>query len=1000
MLGPIDQYIASLEQADDATPPPDLGDLAPLCLALAGGPEPRESLLRLRALVQATAVEPPAWPREGRALQAVAAVLSSGPDLGRILTRGPHRLALLLAPSLGRPWSRDELARALDQQLAGEDPQDDAALAATLTRFRNDQVLRLAACEFIEVSLEQVGLELSHLADLCLDRAMAGVLRALEQRHGPAPCGIAAIALGKHGALELNFCSDIDVVFIYASDDERGAGELTPNEFFSRLCQRVARMLSEPNPEGLCFRVDLRLRPEGSRGPVCNALAGAERYYETWGGPWDRLAWLKARPAAGDLDLGGEMVALMRPFVFPAATGPEITEQLQELNRRIQAQSRAASGDWNVKLHAGGIREVEFFVQSLQLLHAGKQPRLQVGATLTALERLIFCGLIDEQERVALAEAYQLWRRIEHRLQLRAGRQTHTLPGDGPTRRWLSGHLGMSAEALSREVARRRARVSAIYATLAGDAGALPEVAALLDPELPTVDAVRLLGDAGFAQPERAADQLQMLGDKPWGPLGRSPSAAEARLGPALLQELSRCPDPDAALHHLVQLSLGTGPYRGVWRMLEENRPSLRLLISLFGSSDYLARLFISHPELMDQLLMAGRAEPRISRADLEAQLHRRLERFDPDDEEGRLNALRRVRNEHVLRVGLHDIAGELALDEVWAQLSDLAAALLDRALPMALDAAARRYGLPRQPDGAPAAMCVVGLGKLGGRELTYASDLDLIFIHGGGSLSDGPRQVDPAEFFARVAQRLISALSATMQDGQLYQVDTRLRPSGNQGTLVTTLEALDAYHRDRAQLWERQVLLKARPVAGDAALGARVARWLERQASRPVADPMAARQEIHRLRLRLEQENAGERPGFVNLKLGRGGLLDVEFIVQYLQLVHAGDDACPHQRATLDALEGLAEAGALHREDAARLEQGYRFLRLLESRLRVVRDRSAERLPTDAAALEVMARRLSYREAGGQSAGQQLLAQYRRHTGAIREVYEAVLGADGAAVT
>ena len=995
MLSALDRIIA-----DPGAPLPDgLGPLAGLCAALAQGPEPRESLLRLRALLKAAGEEAAAWPLTGEGVRSLASVLSAGPDLGRMLARDPTRVGLLLDAALGRPWSVEELGEALDHHVANAAPPGDLdALALALTRFRNDQVLRLAACEFAGIPLEQVGLELSHVADLCLDRAMAGAAAALEPRHGPAPCRVTAIALGKHGARELNFCSDIDVIYIYEADGGR-AGDLTAHEYFTRVCQRASRLLTEPNEEGLCFRVDLRLRPEGKQGPLCNALAGAERYYETWGGPWDRLAWLRARPAAGDLDLGREAVEMMRPFVFPRAIRPEIVEQLQELNRRIQARPQGGGGSgggWNVKLDAGGIREVEFFAQSLQLLHAGKLPELQQGATLHALDRLVFCGLISEQEQRGLAEAYQLWRRIEHRLQLYAGRQTHTLPDGGPLRRWLVAHLGpMPAPDFDHEISRRRGQVSAIYATLSAEDEEPPPspLIALLDPELPPPEAERMLGDAGFTQPAQAARLITRLADKPWGPLGRSPSAVEARLAPRLLRELANSPDPDAALHHYSELSLRVGPYRGLWQMLEENPPTLRLLLSLFGTSDFLARLFISHPELLDKLLLSGRALPLLSPGELDRELTHRLASLDPDDEEGQLNELRRVRNEQVLRVGLHDIAGELELEEVWAQLSALAQAILARIYPLCLASAARRYGLPRLPDGRQAGMSILALGKLGGRELTYASDLDLVFVHSGGGPTDGRRQVGADEFFARVAQRVISALTSTMEAGQLYEVDTRLRPSGNQGTLVSSLQSFQTYHQEAAQVWERQVLLKARPVAGDEELGQELDAWVKGWVHGGEHEQADIPQEVRRLRGRLEQEKGGGRPGFFNLKLGAGGLLDVEFVVQYLQLRDGASLPGVRLTSTLGALSALCQEGSIQRNQAQRLERGYRFLRRLEARLRVVRDRSAEHLPDNAAGLEVMARRLTYRGTDALTAGEQLLADYERHTSEIREIFIRVLG-------
>jgi glutamate-ammonia-ligase adenylyltransferase len=649
---------------------------------------------------------------------------------------------------------------------------------------------------------------------------------------------------------------------------------------------------------------------------------------------------------------------------------------------------------------------VEFFLQALQLLHAGKHQQLQERGSLRALDRLLFAGLITEREHRHLAEAYDLWRRIEHRLQLHDGRQTHLLPDSGTLRERLARHMGIAPPDFDQEVTRRRDQVRTIFETLHsahepgdpdsprplslpggdGDLGLAP----LLDRSLPDAEAARLLDQAGFAEPARATGQLHLLTGKPWGPLSGSRSSPSSRLALPLLAELARSPDPDAALHHLVELTLRFGPYEGLWAMLDQNRATLRLLLSLFGSSDYLARLFINHPELLDQLLLAGRAQSRRSAEEMRRDLRRKLDGADPGDTEARLNLFRRFRNEEVLRIGMADISGELELEGVWEQLCDLAQLTLELIYPLVLADARNRYGCPRHEDGTEASMTVLGLGKLGAGELTYASDLDLIFIFSGGGATDGQGAVDNGEFFTRVAQRLIGALSATLEEGRLYEVDSRLRPSGNQGTLVTSRAAFTQHHLT-AQLWERQVLIKARSVAGDHGLGRDLEHWIERYVYGGELDPSALRSEMDRHRRRMEKELADEKGGFYNLKLGRGGLLDVDFIAQYHQLCHGKQLESLRVRSSLEALGHLEAVGLMAPEVATTLIRGYRFLRRIESRLRIVRDRSAERLPADAGALEVMARRLGYRKQAGETAGSKLLTDYQALTESIRGIYERI---------
>jgi glutamate-ammonia-ligase adenylyltransferase len=454
---------------------------------------------------------------------------------------------------------------------------------------------------------------------------------------------------------------------------------------------------------------------------------------------------------------------------------------------------------------------------------------------------------------------------------------------------------------------------------------------------------------------------------------------------------------------HLLELVLKLGPYQGTWSLLAERRPLLRLLCSLFGSSDYLARLFIRHPELLDQLLIAGGARPLRGYDELCQELGARLAEVESDDVEGQLAVIGAFRNEQLLRVGLADIAGDLELEVAWQQLTNLADVTLAAIYPLVLAEATARYGTPRDADGKAARLTVIALGKLGGRELTYASDLDLIFIYSDAGTTDGAgaRAVDNGEFFARVVQRLIHALSSALEEGGLYQVDTRLRPSGKQGMLVSSFAAFQQYHLEQAQTWERQVLLKARAACGDSALGAAVERWIGSFLDDgATTDAGRLRADIARLRLRMERELAEEGgskggPRYYDLKLGSGGLVDVDFVVQYLQLVHGGRVPEIRARATLDALAAIEQSGLLDREAGATLWNGYRFLRRIESRLRIVRDRPAERLPVEPQALEVMARRLGYRERQSESAGAQLLRDYRTQTEGIRAVYTRIVGGE-----
>ncbi|MGE5048685.1 MAG: bifunctional [glutamate--ammonia ligase]-adenylyl-L-tyrosine phosphorylase/[glutamate--ammonia-ligase] adenylyltransferase, partial [Deltaproteobacteria bacterium] len=483
------------------------------------------------------------------------------------------------------------------------------------------------------------------------------------------------------------------------------------------------------------------------------------------------------------------------------------------------------------------------------------------------------------------------------------------------------------------------------------------------------------LAELGFDQPEASAEELARLARKRGTPF-HDPQP----LGPALITELAAAPDPDQALRHLADLFGTLADPSATTRLLGQSPRTTRLLLSLFGSSDYLSRQLLRHPELIDQLVLRGAAALVRDKPDLQAELHARLRGLPPDDVEAALTELRRFHNEEVLRVGLHDVAGALDIEQVSRQLSDLADLCVEACLSLAVSEIEKRYG---RRD---ATMVVIALGKLGGRELGYHSDLDLLFLYSSPGEHAGNH-----EYYARTAQKLISHLTLSLREGILYRIDTRLRPSGSAGPLVISFDALATYHAREARLWERQALLRARPVAGDEALFARAfTQVLEPSLYRPM-DRAAAAKEVLAMRDRMEREIAGESSRRYHSKLGRGGVVDVEFAVQFLQLVHGA--ALPEVRSasTPQALTALLEAGLLAPMDHAPLLRGYRYLRRLESRLRIVRDRSVDRLPESGPELLRLARRMGY---SGPRAGEDLLADYERTAAEVRSAFLRVLGA------
>ena len=875
---------------------------------------------------------------------------------------------------------------------------DAVSLARALRRHKHAEVLRIALRDLSGASVPEVTRDLARLAARAFDAAVDFHYRRLCAIHGaPAgrssegPSGFCVLGMGKLGGEELNFSSDADVLYVYDKDGRTtGEAPLDHFAFYARLAEGVSASVGSPGaaPEGgFVFRVDLDLRPEGRSGPIVNAIHGLELYYESQGAAWERFALLKARPIAGDLATGEEALRHLVPFVFRKYFDLKAIDEMRLLKARAEKEAARAPGV-DLKLGRGGIREIEFFVQALQLLHGGRDANLRVRGTLKALERLLYAGLISSRDRDELGEAYVVLRRLEHRIQMVAERQTHSIPEDPRERERLARRAGYAdAAAMERDLSRHRANVEARFQDLlrvaAGDApDADPRAAAAADPDASTKQRSTALAELGFAQPDASAEELDRLARKRGTPFHDAQP-----LGPALVMELAAAPDPDQALRHLADLFGRLSNPRASSELLAQSPRTTRLLVSLFGSSDYLSRQLLRHPELIDQLVLRGAAALVRDRTDLRSDLASRLRPFDDLDVEGRLTELRRFRNEEVLRIGLHDVAGALNVEQVSRQLSDLADACVDACFTLATREIEKRYGRRG------AAMAVVALGKLGGRELGYHSDLDLLFLY---APADGPESKAGEhgtnhEYFARIAQKLISHLTLPLREGFLYHIDTRLRPSGSAGPLVVSFDALAAYHAREARLWERQALLRARLVVGDEALFARAfAEVLQPSLFRPI-DRAAAAKELLAMRERMEREIADESPGRYNSKLGRGGLVDVEFAVQFLQLAHGATDPQIRSANTPQALSLLLAHGHLSPHDHAPLARGYLFLRRLESRLRIVRDRSVDRLPETAADLLRLARRMGY---SGPRAGDELLADYQRTAAEVRAAFLRVLGA------
>ncbi len=924
------------------------------------------------------------------------------PLLGHVLSE-PALLEDVLARPLERPSGPAVLRSDLARLTASAASTDGHELRRALRRLRHRGIVRIALRELSRVAdVEETSAEMSHLASVLVDAALQAAIATESARHGVArdasgePIALCALGMGKLGGLELNLGSDIDLCFFYETDEASvEGGELSVHELYTRVVRRAVAALSEVTEDGFCFRVDLRLRPEGTRGPLINSLASAERYYESWGRTWERAALLRARPIAGELPFGERLLAALRPFVFRRKVDPSLATQMAEMLTRSRRELNVDL-ERDIKLGRGGIREAEFFVQTLQLIWGGQHEGLAVPGTLEALRRLETRALVQNREAQSLRDAWAVLRRIEHRIHVRAGYQTHSLPTDRDELAHFAASLGYArTQELQRALDQARAAVEQLFASLLPTGGheeqrfdALLDLVAhgaSADGIAEEVEKVLTLQDAF-----EAAGHLARLARRADAPLGAVSHERLPQLGRMLLDEIAGAPDPDMALRFLAEFFVRLG---GPWpyeRLLLERPRVTRRLIGLFGASGTLASALIGHPEEVDMLLSSATPNEREIAAD-----HDRLEEGmdDDPDPEVLVPELRRLKRELTLRIGLAYVAGELDVREAAERLSEIAEGQARVSLSAATRWAQARWGRPSSERG----LVVCAMGKLGARELGFGGDLDLVFLYGEDGetrATKSGRTSTHSELFTRIAQRTMLLLRQRDAEGEGYETDTRLRPSGSKGTLVVSLAAFDRYHERGAAAWERQALIRARPVAGDARVAAET---LDRFAALAYGGDPTPHEELAHARARIQRELAGETRERYHPKLGYGGLTDVEFLVQWLQMRH-GADARVRTPSTLKALSALAENGYLDEAEAAPLRDAYLFFRAVEQSLKLFDEHREPLLEPRGRTGAHVARSLGLHAKDGMSIAEVLDEQYRRHANLARRALSRVANVDAPA--
>ena len=979
---------------------------------LGGCPDPDMALNNLDGFVAASR-NPLAlgalFERDPRALPTLLQIFSTSQHLSDLLVTDPESFDLLRLTE-GQPYGRQALVDELAAEVAVLD--HDQAVLRALRRFKRRETLRISYGDIIrQQSLQTVTLQISFLADAILEAALAAAWRKLcPQRGTPRAAGgrparFVVLGMGKLGGLELNYSSDIDLIFLYDVDGHTDSGRpVTNGEFFDRLARELVRLLTQKTGLGGVYRVDLRLRPEGDQGSLVRSVGSALRYYDVRGRTWERQAYIKARPVAGDLELGFEFLGQLRPWIYRRYLSRADISGIKALKRRIEKRTRQEGADArNVKTGRGGIRDVEFVIQFLQLVNGGDLPALRTGNTLEAVARLEHVGCLSNQERTLLEANYSFLRKVEHRLQIMFDLQTHLLPDDPDELRKLALRMGYTDSSRQTALARfekdyrrktaenRRILDFLLHEAFGDEADTEAEVDLVFDPDPSEERIAEVLGKYPFRDVRLAYRNLMALAEEKIPFLStRRCRHFLAAIAPKLLAAIAATPDPDSTLVNLNQVSDSLGGKAVLWELFSFNPPSLRLCVKLCAYSPYLCGILTSNPGMIDGLmdsLVLDKLPTRESLRKTLSHLCRGAEDLDP--------ILHSFKNDQQLCVGVRDILGKEDVAATTGALSGIAQTCLGEIAAREYGRLAAKFGKPMVGEGPrrgePAGMAIVAMGKFGGCELNYHSDLDIVFLYDADghtahtSGSERNETTTNQHFFSELAQRIIKSTSHLGPHGRLYAVDVRLRPSGKSGALAVSLDEFARYFAEGAgQLWERQALCKARVVAASSPVTEVTAAAIGRAAFDHPWRPSDAG-EVRRMRRRLEETVEQD-----NLKRGPGGIVDIEFLVQMLQLKHGRDHPGVRIPSTLSALVALHEAGHLTDEDFPFLSRSYRFLHTLEGRLRLMNFTARDQLPEDPTELAKLAHLLQY------PSGEALLADFDKYTRQTRQRFDRIFDAEG----
>ena len=868
-------------------------------------------------------------------------VLACSPFVADLLRHKPQLLLDLvvsgqLQQSLPDAEFRDELHRMLCR--------DGAELSPLLRQYRAWHMLRIVWRDFSRLAdtLETVR-DTSLLAEAAIAEALAISQAELESRHG-VPIGrdsgeaqqLIVLAMGKLGAQELNVSSDIDLIFVYPEAGQTDSKEhpISNEEFFTKVGRAVIGALDEVTAEGFVFRVDMRLRPYGESGALVHSFTALEGYYQDQGRDWERYAMIKARPVTGNPQQAAELAALLRPFIYRRYVDFGAIESLRGMKRMINTEVRRRGLQDNVKLGHGGIREVEFIAQCFQLIRGGRDLGLQQRELLLVLDECVTLRCLPQSVGTELRASYLFLRDSEHAIQGYQDKQSQDLPKAELPRAAMAEVMGYASwEDYKAALEMHRQAVAGHFRELIADpeedAEAADEALSLWGKDL----SEQALSDLGYRHGPETYEALQAL--------QQSPRVATLQIQgrdrlqqfmPQLLRACAEVADPDLALQRVLPLVTAVVRRSAYLVMLLENPPALVDLVTLCGASPWIAEQIARTPVLLDELLDRASLYTAPDKDLLRDELRQQVARLGADDLEAQMDALRYFKASHVLRVAASELVGRLPLMQVSDKLTWIAEVILEEVLAVAWAGLTKKYGQPRR-DHPGLGFAVFGYGKLGGVELGYGSDLDLVFIYDAakGGATDGENSIDNAVFYTRLGQRMIQIIETQMAMGQLYEMDMRLRPSGDSGMLVNTIQSFSRYQQDSAWTWEHQALVRARFVAGDPEVAAAV-NTVRRDILSLARDDVSLAREVHAMRENMRKHllsDGRSEEGEFHLKQGVGGIVDIEFMVQYAVLTWS--HRVPELARWSDnvrILEALGQEGLFEQQECEALTQAYLIYR------------------------------------------------------------------------